>query len=149
MNTYEPINPVARLWEIMPTIVVDAATYCSVTHWFDQKLGLAIIEKFLGLNSNSDEVFYELIQLPFVYPREDKVWQYTSAARMFLKDQLLKRGGQFAQVSIFLAQYFRADRDTCLIQRLAHHFGIRGPRPSSGHAVGRLSQARQDRLPWV
>jgi tetratricopeptide (TPR) repeat protein len=111
VNERDSIDPVAKLLEVLPDEVRDAAIYCSSPHWFDRELGVAIIQEFMKLNPSAEEVFAELVELPFVFPREEGEWQYIPIVRSSLRSRLLQRGKKFIEISAFLARYLRADRD--------------------------------------
>ena len=62
--------------ELVSEELAQAVACCAVPRWFDDALGVRILEGYIGVNPNSAGILAEIKRLPFVYDFERRGWQY-------------------------------------------------------------------------
>ena len=97
------------LCEVLPQPVVQAAELCALPHSVDDALGYGIIHNFASVDGTARAVWAEVKQLPFVYPYEDKSWQFAESARIYFVARLERRNGTYLALHRYLKERLEAD----------------------------------------
>ena len=147
--TPSEVSTAARglLNESVPQRLRQAAMLCAVPNWFTRSLGLHLIDKFGRPMGSAEQVFGELVCLPFVYRREDVDWQVAPSIRAVLKAQLSEQGQAFQRVSSFVARDLTRQVDQAfglrarsLQAEIVYHMAVTRPRVALQELV-RISDA--------
>ncbi len=109
-QTPNPNTEYNLLCEVLPQPVVQAAELCALPHSVDDALGYGIIRNFASVDGRARAVWAEVKQLPFVYPYEDKSWQFAESARTYFMARLERRNGTYLALHRYLKECLEADR---------------------------------------
>jgi hypothetical protein len=113
--TTEPESiAIGQLVESLPTHIGEAAIYCSLPHYFDLRLGLALVKQSQDGQTDPSKVLTHLLSLPFIYRHGEDVWQYTGTARDYFTSFLLERSNLLIRLSDFLAHYLQERWDALI-----------------------------------
>lgn len=67
--------------ETSPSYLREAIYCCATPYWFQEPLAIKIIESFVKAEHSAQDMFYQLLDLPFIYNHDEATWQYTDDAR--------------------------------------------------------------------
>jgi tetratricopeptide (TPR) repeat protein len=109
-QTPNPNTEYNLLCEVLPQPVVQATELCALPHSLDDALGYGIIRNFANVDGTARAVWAEVKQLPFVYPYEDKSWQFAESARTYFVARLERRNGTYLALHRYLKEHLEADR---------------------------------------